>query len=188
MRQRRRGAQSATGARTQSARDPSQIPAPPARCTPLPQVPQVRPLPPRAPSASGTALPQSQAEFLTSRPFSGLGFHRGPLTGSRRPLEGAGLGAEGTHSAAGKGLPCRQRPGGGGWASELVAGRRRSRDEGWVGRRGSRGVSSFPLPPGREPEGRRLAGDSASLCRRPCWLGIAAAPILAEWTAVLVEM
>lgn len=60
--------------------------------------------------------------------------------------------------------------------------------------RGSLPVSSPPLPPplppgrSREPEGRRLAGDSTSLCRRPSGLRIAVAPIRSVGVAVLMNI
>lgn len=136
MRQRRRGAQSreksATEARTQSARDLSQIrgPLPQVPQVPqAPQVPQVRPRPlgpPRPPAPpSPRARPSSSPAAPSPACGASAGGHSPGRGGSRT---GAGLGAEGTHRAAGKGLPCRQRRGG--RASELVAERRRTRDGG----------------------------------------------------------
>lgn len=130
------------------------------------------------PSASGTAL--SLRELSPRPPAPGpacgafgeghspgrpatskaaAGRRRAGGRGRRRVLRGRGVPASGAGRAS--------------WAETK---------RGW----GSGLVSSSPLPPGRDrdPEGRRLAGDSTSLCRRPCRLGIAVAPILAVGTAV----
>lgn len=158
------------GADTVSERPVPGLVAPRPRGAPLPQV---RPRPHRAPSASGTTLPGAGPRPPPAAPpaLSQRATHQVALRLPRGQPEGAGLGAEGTRGAAGKGLPC---------------GRRRAGWRAGTGRRGSRGVSSSPLPPGRDrqPEGRRLAGDSASLCRRPSGLGAATAPTLAEWTGL----
>lgn len=105
---------------------------------------------------------------------------RGDHSPGRPRRTGAGLGAEGMRVPTGTGLGGEQRG-----ADERGAG------TSWGGGAGGGAPGSPPphfLPGGLEPEGRRLAGDSASLCRRPRLLGTAAAaPIPAAGPAVLLE-
>ena len=85
--------------------------------------------------------------------------------------------------SAGKARPRKQL-----WASEL-GGARGGGGEGLPTSLLPAAHPANPLPPGRgrEPEGRRLAGDSTSLCRRPSGLGIAVAPIRTVGVAVLIK-
>lgn len=105
---------------------------------------------------------------------------RGDHSPGRPRRTGAGLGAEGMRVPTGTGLGGEQRG-----ADERGAGKS------WGGGAGGGAPGSPPphfLPGGLEPEGRRLAGDSASLCRRPRLLGTAAAaPIPAAGPAVLLK-
>lgn len=141
---------------------------------PLAPRPPAPPRPAAAPSPSPWPVRHRQPFGRPAR-LSG-----GPLTWSPRGVRGTGLGAEGMHVPPGKGLRCKQRG-----EDERGAGRRS-----WGG--GEEGLPSSPpphfLPGGIQPEGRCLAGDSASLCRRPRLLGTAAAaPILVAGPAVLLE-
>lgn len=109
----------------------------------------------RPPPDPGRSTPPA---LLRPEGLSGGATHLVALQLTRGQLERAGLGTEGTHGPAENQLPSKQR-------------RRHKRG---AGRRGGVPEQSPPphfLPGGIEPEGRRLAGDSASLCRQPRWLG-----------------
>lgn len=108
-------------------------------------------------------------------PSPACGASRGPLTWSPCNLPGGSWrGCAGCRGAAGKGL-LRAAP----VAAERGAGSRAERSRGGVP---EQSPPPHFLPGGIEPGGRRLAGDSASLCRWPCQLDTeAAAPI---WMAV----
>ena len=155
---------------------------------PLFRHPQPCPSPSPRPSASGACLPLPD---LSARP----------------PAPGPACGTLGEGHSPGR--PCSFH--GGSWSKQGCvhrgafgsAGKRRPRKQLWAselgGARGGGGEGlptsllpalPPPLPPGRgrEPEGRRLAGDSTSLCRRPSGLGIAVAPIRTVGVAVLIDI
>lgn len=130
----------------------------------------------------GGSAPRSPGPLPPSaprRPAACQAF-RGDHSPGRPRRTGAGLGAEGMRVPTGTGLRGEQRG-----ADERGAG------TSWGGGAGGGAPGSPPphfLPGGLEPEGRRLAGDSASLCRRPRLLGTAAAaPIPAAGPAALLE-
>lgn len=134
---------------------------------------------PPAPRGRCPPRPAAAPSPAPRRPAACQAF-RGDHSPGRPRRTGAGLGAEGMRVPTGTGLGGEQRG-----ADERGAG------TSWGGGAGGGAPGSPPphfLPGGLEPEGRRLAGDSASLCRRPRLLGTAAAaPIPAAGPAVLLE-
>lgn len=116
------------------------------------------------------------------------GLTSGCLQLTRGQLEGAGLGAEGTHSLAENRLPCKQHPETSKeWGEKGDERRARRRS----GRRGGVSEQSPPphfLPGGIEPEGAAL-GRGQRFFVSPALLAWhrGGAPILAEGLAVLLK-